>query len=217
MPPPGQARRWAKNLCGTQRKKTLVVQEHKEDNCERYALARGGGTETRESLYGNPSTSSRPAQILVPARPHGSKEGTTKSSKARKARHETHLLLSVSIVAHSFRLVPFVSFQSFVVLPFLLRQRPRPLRLSLRANTLYSGQVALLLRIRDLFQDLLQLLQVVFRQPQVLRVRPFEFGRAEAVNDADRELRGVLVGGLGEDSFDELPNAPDTPLADHPD
>ena len=68
---------------------------------------------------------------------------------------------------------------------------------------------------RELTQHILQLLEVVFREAQVLRIVPIAIERAEAENDAnpaDRAFGGILSGGLGEDLFYELANAADALL-----
>src|SRR5260221_3437217 len=70
--------------------------------------------------------------------------------------------------------------------------------------------------IHDLVQNALQLLEVVFRQPEILGIRSVEIGSAKAVNDADRIFLGVYIGGFGEDLFYKFANAPDAVVPHHP-
>src|SRR4051794_5557547 len=69
---------------------------------------------------------------------------------------------------------------------------------------------------RELVRHHLQLLEVVLGEFQILRIRPVELERAEAVNDADRVRVGVLTGSLLEDLVHKLTNAADGRVADHP-
>ena len=64
----------------------------------------------------------------------------------------------------------------------------------------------------ELVRHDLQLLAVVLREFQILRIGPVGVGRAEGVNDADRVLLGVLAGRFGEDAVHELANAADALL-----
>src|SRR5262249_57414575 len=80
---------------------------------------------------------------------------------------------------------------------------------SLAAALGFEGPRWISLRLGgELIRHDLQLLAVVLRQFQILRIRPDGLDRPEGVNDTDRVFVGVLTGGLGEDLVDELAKPP---------